>query len=301
MRIGISIASAHQVDDAREGVTRMLDRARAAAAADLDSLFVGDHHAVSIPYYQNTPMMGRLLAEWDERDAGALYLLPLWNPVLLAEQIATLACISRGKFIMQCGLGWGKSAFAAMGANIKHRPSAFEQSLDCLRALWRGESVSLDGRWNFENAQISPLPPTPIEVWIGASAPVAIDRAARLGDAWLADPAMDLEQAARAMDTWQTALARHGKALPDTVAIRRDVYVAESNKESDQLKETIAARGYRGFDPKALVIGDVDQVARQLARFESLGYTDIIIRNLHTDPAKAVASIDRLQDVKDAL
>lgn len=279
----------------------MIDRARAAASAGLDSLFLGDHHATRIPYYQNSPMMGRLLAEWDERDAGALYLLPLWNPVLAAEQIATLACITRGRFIMQCGLGWGDAEFRAMGANIRHRPSAFEESLACLRALWRGESVSLDGRWKFEDASISPLPPSTIEVWIGASAPVAIDRAAKLGDCWLADPAMTREQAGKAMDIYQTALAKHQKAVPDTIPIRRDVYVAASVDEADELKETIASRGYRGFDPAALIIGDPEQVAEQLRQFEILGYTDIIIRNLHTDPVRAVASTGRLREVKELL
>lgn len=298
MKIGISIAGAHRVEDVREGARRIIDRAGAAASAGLDSLFLGDHHVTRMPYYQNSPMMGRLLAEWDERDAGALYLLPLWNPVLAAEQIATLACIAQGKFIMQCGLGWGEAEFKAMGANIRYRPSAFEQSLECLRALWRGETVSLDGRWKFQDASISPLPPSPIEVWIGASAPVAIDRAARLGDGWLADPAMTLEQAHKAMEIYQSALAGHGKTVPGTVAIRRDVYVAETVKEADELKETIASRGYRGFDPEALIIGDVDQVVQQLRQFESLGYTDIITRNLHTDPARALASMERLGQVR---
>ena len=72
----------------------MIERARAAADAGLDSLFIGDHHNVPVPYYQNVPMLGRLLAEWDDRPAGALFLLPLWHPVLVAEQIGTLASIA---------------------------------------------------------------------------------------------------------------------------------------------------------------------------------------------------------------
>ena len=57
----------------------MVERARAADDARLDSLFVGDHHATGPgAYYQNTPMLGRLLAEWGDRPAGALFLLPLF-------------------------------------------------------------------------------------------------------------------------------------------------------------------------------------------------------------------------------
>ena len=89
MRIGISIATLQLTRDHREGARNIIERARRAEATGLDSLFVGDHHVTSAPYYQNSPMLGRLLAEWGNRDVGALYLLPLWNPVLLAEQAAT--------------------------------------------------------------------------------------------------------------------------------------------------------------------------------------------------------------------
>src|SRR6266849_8603074 len=141
MRIGISLTSRHAVKDLREGARWMIERTRAAREAELDSLFLGDHHATAVPYYQNVPMLGRLLAEWGNAPAGCLFLLPLWNPVLVAEQVGTLAAIARGRFILQFGLGWGDDRFAAMGANVKHRPSAFEEALDAVRRLLAGETV----------------------------------------------------------------------------------------------------------------------------------------------------------------
>src|SRR5437773_10333391 len=147
MKIGVSLRSGYAPMDVRVGARWMVERAQAAAEAGLDSLFVGDHHNVPVPYYQNVPSLGRLLAEWDERPAGALFLLPLWHPVLLAEQIGTLAAIARGPFIMQCGLGWGDDRFLAMGMNIKTRPSAFEEALDIVRRLLAGETVSASRRF----------------------------------------------------------------------------------------------------------------------------------------------------------
>src|SRR2546425_4177380 len=138
MRVGISLTSSHAVKDARDGARWMIERAAAARESGLDSLFVGDHHATPGTYYQNVPMMGRLLAEWGDAPAGCLFLLPLWNPVLVAEQIGTLAAIARGRFILQAGLGYGEEQFLAMGANIKQRPTAFENrsasSVGCSRA-----------------------------------------------------------------------------------------------------------------------------------------------------------------------
>jgi hypothetical protein len=91
--------------------------------------------------------LGRLLAEWGEAPAGCLFLLPLWHPVLVGEQIGTLAAIAQGPFIMLCGLGWGEARFAAMGANIRTRPSAFEEALDIVRRLLAGETVSSSRRF----------------------------------------------------------------------------------------------------------------------------------------------------------
>ena len=128
VRVGTSLRSGYVIDDARAGAQWMIERARAARDAGLDSLFVGDHHGVPVPYYQNSPMLGRLLAEWDERPVGALYLLPLWNPVLVAEQIGTLA-VDRGRAASSCSArsAAAPSSSRAMGADIRRRVSAFEQ------------------------------------------------------------------------------------------------------------------------------------------------------------------------------
>src|SRR5499426_3367542 len=143
MRVGISLTSNHpDAKDPREGARWMIERAAAARRAGLDSLFVGDQHVSPTPYYQNTPMLGRLLAEWGDAPAGCLFLLPLWHPVLVAEQIGTLAAITSGRFILQCGIGEGAEQFDALGVNPKHRPSQFEEALDAVRRLLAGETVS---------------------------------------------------------------------------------------------------------------------------------------------------------------
>src|SRR6267142_842979 len=143
LRVGISLTSAYATGDARRGARMMIERAAAARRAGLDSLFLGDHHSTGSPYYQNVPMLGRLLAEWGDAPAGCLFLLPLWHPVLVAEQIGTLAAIARGRFIMQCGLGWGEARFAALGANIRTRPSAFEEALDTRKRRSNGRSSKI--------------------------------------------------------------------------------------------------------------------------------------------------------------
>jgi alkanesulfonate monooxygenase SsuD/methylene tetrahydromethanopterin reductase-like flavin-dependent oxidoreductase (luciferase family) len=278
----------------------MIERAAAARRADLDSLFVGDHHATPGPYYQNVPIMGRLLAEWSDRPAGCLFLLPLWNPVLVAEQVGTLAAIAHGRFIVQCGLGDDEAQFLAMGASLKTRPSAFEESLSAIRRLLAGETVSGTGRFTFENARLALRPAEPVDVWIGATANVAIDRAARLGDAWLASPGLPPAAAAAKSAVYRERCLAHGR-VPTAIAIRRDVYVGESRADAEATLARAVAKGYRGFDPAALVAGDADQVAEQLRALGSMGYTDVIVRHFTSDHARVLASFARLGEVRKAL
>jgi len=300
MRVGISLTSVHDVKDPRQAARWLIERTAAARRAGLDSLFLGDHHASPTPYYQNTPMLGRLLAEWGDAPAGCLFLLPMWNPVLVAEHIGTLASIATGRFIMQCGLGYGEAQFAAMGASLKTRPSAFEESLDIVRRLLAGETVSSARRFTITKASIAPRPPEPVDVWIGASAPPAIDRAARLADGWIAVPSLTLEQARAEVDLYRERCAAHGRR-PTAIALRRDIYVGESPADAKAVLEAAMAKGYRGISPEALVAGTIDEVAERFRAFGALGYTDVIVRHLTNDQSKVLGSLARLEKVRSAV
>ncbi|HMH49979.1 MAG TPA: LLM class flavin-dependent oxidoreductase [Candidatus Acidoferrum sp.] len=300
MKVGVSLTSRHVVDDPREGARWMIERAAAARRAGLDSLFIGDHHATPEPYYQNTPMLGRLLAEWDDKPAGCLFLLPLWHPTLLAEQVGTLAAIAKGRFIMQVGLGYGEDQFAAMGTTQKARVPAFEEALDVVRRLLAGETVTNYGRFSLAKARISPIPAEPVEVWFGAGVPVAIDRAARLGDAWLASPSLSVDKAREQLNYYRERCAAHGRR-PTALAIRRDVYVGESSAEAKAVLAEEVAKGYRGFPPDALVAGTVDEVTERFAELARLGYTEVLIRHLTDDRAKVLGSFARLARVRQAV
>ena len=297
MRIGISVCSAYPEGDAKTSARYMVQRARAARDSDLDSLFVGDHHATSRPYFQNSPIMGRLLAEWNNKPAGALYLLPLWNPVILAEQIGTLSAIMSGRFIMQCALGGERAQSEALGVDFSRRKAMFEESLSIVKALLAGETVSSEGYWSIKEARISPVPDQTVEIWIGSQASVAINRTARMADGWLATPSISLEQAARQLNVYRQSCAEYNRE-PTAVAIRRDIYIGATSQEAGALKQKYLAKGYRGFAPEALLAGSVNQVADKLRSFADAGYTDIIVRNISADQHESISTIERLADVK---
>jgi alkanesulfonate monooxygenase SsuD/methylene tetrahydromethanopterin reductase-like flavin-dependent oxidoreductase (luciferase family) len=187
-----------------------------------------------------------------------------------------------------------------MGTTVRTRVSAFEQSLDAVRRLLAGETVSASGRFTFREARVALRPAEPVEIWIGASAPPAIDRAARLGDGFLAAPGATLAQAREQLRHYRERCAAGGRT-PAAIAIRRDIYVADSPADAEAVTGAIVKAGYRGFDPSALVIGTIDEVVTRFRALGALGYTDVIVRHVTDEQPAVLASLARLAEVRKAL
>lgn len=304
-RLGISIGTTFSPDGPhgqRGGPRAVLAEARAAGRAGLDTLSVGDHHATGpIGYVQNVPIIGRILAEWTERQSGCLFLVPLWHPVLMAEQIGTLAAMANGPFIVQAGVGAGREQFAAMGAPLNRRAPVFEEGVRVARALLNGEKVGSE-LFGIDGARIAPTPPEGVEWWIGGGVPKSIDRAARLGDCWYANADLTPQTAARDIAIYQEACARHGQE-PSRIPIRKDVLICESRSDAEKAGGALVDAGYRGFDRTAVAYGDPSGVAEQLSVYRDLGFTDIIIRTMMPLPAElgphaAVRSVELAGEVQ---
>ncbi len=160
--------------------------------------------------------------------------------------------------------------------------------------------MTLERFWPVSRARIAPLPPEPVEVWIGSQATPAINRTARLAEGWLASPALTRTQAAEALNVFRQACAEHGRE-PQAVAIRRDVFVGASSAQARRVVAPYVQKGYRGFAEEALLVGSVTEVADELAAFRELGYTDVLVRNISADQGEALATIERLAEVRKAL
>lgn len=298
MRISVSLRSGFAPGDPRRSARWMIERAGAARAAGLDALFVGDHHVIAGGrYFQNSPVLGRLLAEWGPAPFGALYLLPLWHPVLVAEQVGTLAALGEGRFILQCAIGGDEQQFAGMGVSLRERPSRFEAALDVIRRLLAGERVTTDGPWPLRDAEIGLVPGEPVEVWIGGHAAPALDRAARLGDGWLAGPGLLPSEAGELVVRYRERCEAHGRT-PSAVGIRRDIHLASSPQEAQRVAGPVLDRGYRGFDPAATIVGDAHQAADAFAALGEAGYTDVVVRHLADDQAAVLASFEVLAEAR---
>lgn len=310
MRLGISVTSSYSATGhpGGEGMTgsdavrAVIDRTRAAAAAGLDHLSLGDHHSVghAAHYVQNTPMIGRLMAEWPaDRPIGVLFLLPLWNPVLAAEQVGTLACMTEAPFIVQTGIGAGRSQFAGMGHQLAGRGRTTDAAIDLMRRLFAGEVVD-DEALGLDGAAISPRPPRPVEWWIGGGTGEApLERAARAGDAWYVSPGESTARLTEGIHRYRERCAAHGTT--PRVILRRDVYVGDDDAQAVAIGQSLVAAGYRGMGEDVLAFGGVERVVESLAPFADLGVDDIVARTMSVEPARAIRSVELLGEVREHL
>lgn len=291
MQIGISVSSSIVADTPQRALAMMVERAAAAHAAGLSSLSVGDHHAQQKWYAQNTPTLGRLLAEWPDRRAGCLFLVPLWPPVMMAEHIGTLAALVDAPFIIQVGIGSGSGQFASMGADHSTRGRVTDESIRLVRALLAGSEAE-SAMLGVGPTRLGLVPTQPLEWWIGGHAPATMERAARLGAAWYSGPGADHAQLATLIDGYRRACADAG--VEARTVVRRDVLLRPDGDEARRRAQAIVAAGYRGMDPGVLVIGGPEEAEAELQALAELGVDEVIVRSMSLDQSDALASIELL-------
>ena len=123
------------------------------------------------------------------RIGTAILLLPLYPPAVVAKQIADLDRATGGRVNLGVGVGGEyPSEFDACGVPVGERGPCTDEAIPLLRELWSGEPVSHHGRFlEFDDVRIHPPPlqGSGLPVVVAGRQPVAMRRAARLGDGWM--------------------------------------------------------------------------------------------------------------------
>lgn len=277
MQLGYSITSFHPADvPPREAAASVVERAEAACRAGLDYVECGDHHSVRDgQYLQSVPTVARLSGVFDH--VATLALLPLYDPLTLAEQVGTVAAFA-DSFDLWCGLGHEESSFHAFGVPMRERAPRFEESLDLLGRLWTDESVTFDGDfYQVEEAAVNPKADP--RICVGAGAEPAVRRAGRLGDAWVASPAESPTDVKRKREWFEDEGG--GDLL-----VRRDALCLPDGERARDLATELLTDGYRGWSRDAPIIaGDADDVAADLAELSDVGASEVIVRPMHGELA----------------
>ncbi len=242
MKLGIYLNSQHPVgDDPARRFAEMLEQVRLVRSLGFDSIWAGEHHITpGFHFFPQLPMLHRLAAEAEGLWIGTnLILLPLHNPVELAETGAFLDVITGGKFLLGVGLGYRPEEFQMFGVPMTERVSRFTEAVEIIRRLWSEERVTHSGRhWQFSDATIAPRPlqtPRP-PILIGAQMDAAIARAARIGDGWLSVPTIALDQLDAQMSAFKSA--RSAKKLPPAEHFCRFLEVGCADDDETAIRRT---------------------------------------------------------------
>jgi alkanesulfonate monooxygenase SsuD/methylene tetrahydromethanopterin reductase-like flavin-dependent oxidoreductase (luciferase family) len=281
---------------AEEQARNLMEVASAARTAGLDGLLTGDSHGASPAYaatFSPLPTVARLMSVTGDMPIGVVLLAPFYHPLLLAEQIGTLAAFAAGPLIVTFALGGRPPQFQAFGMEERSRVGRLEEVVTLARGLLGGERVTYDGRYyTLRDASISPLPRVPVEIWLGGTVPASAERAGRLGDAWLTGQNASDDDLRRQLDLYRAAAARAGRAVRPV--LRRDIYVGESDAEARTVVGAILAEGYRGTGFDQLLVGSAETVVEELRRYRGMGFDYVMVRHIVGDHQLMLRSFDRI-------
>lgn len=182
-----------------------------AESLGFDSVWLTEHHFCADGYTPSPLVIAAAIGERTRRMriGTNLMLLPLADPVRLAEDAATLSILTGGRFDLGVGLGYRQLEFDYFGRKLNHRPSLMEEGVAIIRQAWSGEPVRLHGkRFRIDGLPVTPVPAAAPRLFIGGMAAPAIERAARLGDGFLSTGGIG-------HDVYVDALGTQGRARAD--------------------------------------------------------------------------------------
>lgn len=157
--------------------------------------------------------------------------LPAYHPLDVAEQVATLDQVSRGRAFLGVGAGYRALEIAATGRDPQDRGSLMTEALEVLHAVWGNESASYHGKhFHFDDVSIEPRPvqPHPLII-VGTKGKVGARRAGRLADGILGGLVQTVDEYRPTIDLYtQTAQDNDRSAR---LWLQRSVCIADSRAE----------------------------------------------------------------------
>ena len=304
MQIGMSLTTSYAIErDPAELMYNLTEQVKTMAELGFASLSLGDHHVTRNNYFQVLPTMSHLSAFTGDMRLIPLFLLPFYNPILLAEQLAMLDVISGGRTTVISGLGHQPEAHDAFETPQRLRVSRFVETFEIMRLLWKKDEVSYSGRhYNLSAVSINPKPLSKsIPMWIGANADPAIRRAARIADAWVINPGWTPTFIEDRLRFYRDALSEFGRTDEvSELVVRRDLHLAPTRKEALRDAEVLFERGYRDFGERemqeSLIVGDADTCISELEQLQDMGATHILFRCALDEPEQAMQTISIIGD-----
>ena len=287
--------------DSGVGFREFVDYNVEAESLGFVSTFLVEHHFTGLGQVSATLNLLTFIAARTTtlRLGTAVLVLPWHNPVLLAEQVATLDLLSRGRVDFGVGMGYRHKEFAGFCMPMEEAEARFHESLVVMLRAWTSdEPWSHHGKyWQFDEVVVEPpthqKPHPPL--WMGAGSRESIKTVAALGCNLLLDQYSTVEEIAERIAVFKTEIGRRGRPFdPMSVAVTRSINVLTTPAELQKAQENrIAAK--RRID--RLTVRPDGQNARRVSSDETIaasalyGTPEAIAHKLETLRAGGAAYI----------
>jgi len=277
MKVGLYLATQFTAEtDLAASRAEMVEQVRVARASGFSSLWV-PHHYLTAPMQmlQPMPMLAYLLPEAKGMTVGPnVLIMPLLNPVQVAEEALTLDLLSEGRFVLGLGLGYRDAEFNAFNVPLKERVQRLTESIELMRRLWTEERVTYKGKFfsvDDLGIGLAPRRAGGPPIWVAATVDAAVRRAAKIGDAWLITNFAALSLLAPQMQLYREARREAGKPEPAEFPITRECYIGASRKGAMEecrgpLQYKYRAYSSWGLDRQAAGSESFDQPFEELVR-----------------------------------
>ncbi len=169
-----------------EGIIAQCARAE---ALGWDDVWLSEHHFIEDGYTPSMlPLAAAIAARTKRVRIGtSVLLLPLHDPLRIAEDSATVDIVSNGRFELGLGAGYRVGEFTGFRIPRRERDARMAEAVTILRRLFDGERFTFAGKhYRYDDVQLFPLPvQRPMPIWLGGFLPKALDRAGRMGDGYI--------------------------------------------------------------------------------------------------------------------
>jgi alkanesulfonate monooxygenase SsuD/methylene tetrahydromethanopterin reductase-like flavin-dependent oxidoreductase (luciferase family) len=241
--------------------------AEQAEAIGLDSVWAYDHFFANmpdepprIPVHEAWTIVSAVAARTSRIEIGQVVLCTAYRPPgLLAKMAATADAVSGGRITLGIGAGWHFEEYRAFGYPFDHRVDRFEETIQIIAPLVRGETVSLDGTYHHaDGAELIPFARR-IPILVAAFGPRMLELTARYADAWnTAWYGMPDDKLRRALADMDAAIEAEGR---DPMSLRRTVGIDAREPETNEGEGGVM----------------IEDLPRVFEAYEALGVDDVIL------------------------
>jgi alkanesulfonate monooxygenase SsuD/methylene tetrahydromethanopterin reductase-like flavin-dependent oxidoreductase (luciferase family) len=309
MDFGIFIEEMRQGSNEAEWFEETFDLVDAAEAWGLDGVWLGEIHFNPVRSVLSSPVaLSAYLAARTRRVriGTAIIVVPLANPLRIAEDVATLDHLSQGRFDFGIGRSGSPRAYDALGIPYGESQARFAESLEVLREAWKGERFSFDGKFfRFENVKVGPRPVQQPHPPMRMAANTA-ETFAFVGEQGL--PLFvglrdhGIPELRTHIETYRHAWRKAGHPGDGDVCLRLPVFAAPTEKEArEEPRENMTYFFRRHADLLRSGLGradtgSADRRRAKLAEVEGMTYDDILRDRVAFGTAPAL--VDRLRELR---